>query len=1476
MHNSSKHTNQSLYAKTAMKWFAASLTGTFLATAMSCAVAAPSADNVGLDQESYKNVLLNEVPNTHKLGAKETYDKALDLFESYYRYCVRYDGDSADAIVSGNEWFDDVETVGVNRERAKSQFIPYDSAAKAFAAQKTVLDDVDASSSAFYKKLSGTKWDFALVKTPEEAAKKDAEWLAKDYNGREFNKEMVPAAWQTYRNSDGTFKYDEPMYTNHGFPWQTNVQEEDYTTPKAPTAYNPVGYYRTTFTLDKDWDGREVFISLQSVESAYYIYVNGKVVGYSTDSHTAHDFNITPYLTEGENTVALKVFRWSIGSWLENQDFIRQSGIYRDVYLYSKGEAEIRDFFVKTEFTNKKDLVNSDVKLSVETNLRGLKNTEDKDYIVAARLLDKDGNEVAKAEDSVVSVKAAGTSPKAKLLDRGVNETLTMNVANPDKWFADTPTLYYLELVLKDAQGNELESTVERVGFRDLRKVALAEKNKANKSLEQLQINGKQLVLRGVNRHDTDLIKGRAVGFEEYLTDLQTMKQHNLNAIRTSHYPNDAVMYDLADELGLYICMDANIESHRAAFTGARVPCGPMDKGEYKEFVAPLLDRNANMIEHYKNNPSVVIWSSNNEAQYQKIQYNSHSGFWVASMYALKRDPSRFRKSERASAYHDQIQLGDPWSLKSRMANIVDLHSTQYALPDSVNAYRDVHPYVHSEYNHAMGQAYGNGKEHWEVIRDRNNVNGGFIWDYIDQSIFTVDKNNTSRKFWGFGGDWIDKKYNDNAFCGNGLAYADHTPSPKLQDAKKVHQQVNFYLADANVSATDMLKVKLVNEYENTPLTNFDITWSIYKNAETSTPLATGTFISSLKGISGQSLNDNAQFFTIDLAKVLAGQTLLKGSEYFLDFSVKLKHDTNFGAKAGYEIAHEQFKLNFDDQSTKSLLNAKQLPDFTDVSENDTTITLKGKTDQNQSFKIVLNKTTGTIDRYELDGDVVIMKGPEQSIFRAQTYNDTTAYWSKESQNAGAFENLKDVKAEIDKSAKRVLMHMSANMAVDAAISMDYEVLGNGEIIVLDNFSPKSDFAKVGGLAKVGSRLIVADEYQNFAYFGRGPFDTYVDRDNAARVGKYANKVSESFDSKMIRPQENGNHTDARWTTLTNSSGEGLLISSTGNFEVSALPYTAEELNSNVYDDPVYLHPVDIPMRKDSVVWSIDYKQRGVSDTAFMDHVPLAGYTVPTTEDYSYSYRISPINAKTNVDVKAFTGYSVEAAAHTVKGIEINGVKLETFDQNVHEYDITLAPEAQKVEITAEGTNIRVIDNRDGSYVVKGFANGEYQQYTINVTREGNKVALKPSDVTVAIGEDTNLVDGASKPVPTVTTKDGMTLVDGVDFTVKYAHNTVAYKTGTATVVFKGIYSGKSISKNFTVKDYADAVKTISFNVDGGTAVPNMVIGSGTLLDQSKITIPTKEGYSFGGWFNYNFTQAFDFNQPIVQDTTLYVKWNKL
>ena len=1589
------------------------------------------ASNLSINNSKTTYISGNNV-NLPKLDSKMTYDKVLDIYEDYFQNSIRFNNNQAD--ITGEEWFNDIETVGINRERAKTQFIPYQDAEIAFNAEKTVMDNVDAEASNYYKKLSGTEWDFALVENPEEAKKKDKEWLAKDYSSDNFQKEYVPAAWQTYRNEDGTFKYDEPMYTNHGFPWEKNFENEDYIDPQAPTKYNPVGYYRTSFTLDDDWKDREIFISLQSVESAYYLYVNGKPVGYSTDSFTAHDFNITPYLQSGKNTIALKVFRWSIGSWLENQDFIRQSGIYRDVYLYSKGEAEIRDYFIKTDFINKEDLVNSDVNLELETVVRGLRNSGTKNYKISTRLLDKNRKEISSAKDVSVKIEdAKNKTPEQKLKDVGTTITSTMTIKNPDKWFPDTPNIYYLEIVLKDDNGKVIESTVETVGFRDIRKVNTPTKNSEGKYLEQIQINGKQMVLRGVNRHDADIEKGHAVGYEEYLTDLTTMKQHNLNAIRTSHYPNDSIMYDLADELGLYICMDANIESHRAAFTGDKVPTGD---GEDKKWVAPVLDRNATMIERYKNRPSVVIWSSNNEAQYVKVNYNNHSCFWVASMYALKRDPSRLRKSERASAYQEQIQEGDPWSTESRVKNIVDLHSTQYALPGGVNSYQNVQPYVHSEYNHAMGQSYGNSKEHWDVIRERDNVNGGFIWDYIDQAIRTVNKKDKTDEFWGYGGDWIDTKMNDNAFCGNGLVYADHTPSPKIKEAKKVHQQVNFYMENMNVAPTDTLTVKMVNEYENTPLSEFYITWSIYKNSDSSKPLASKKINSTLGPVKGQSLNNNFENISIDLSKVLTNFKPVAGEDYFLDFSVKLKKDVNWKAKAGFEVAHEQFELKFTDKADQPTMDIEKIPNFSSVEEDEKTVKLTGVANQNQPFEIVLNKQNGTIDSYKLSNKVIIKSGPEQSIYRAQTYNDTSAYWDKDTQNAGATNNLTDIKVKIDKdSAKnKVTMSMTANMKVDANAVMTYEIYGNGEIIVLDQFNPKSDFANDGGLAKVGSRMIINSDYNNFKYYGRGPWDTYVDRENAARIGVYSNKVSDSFDKKMLKPQENGNHTDVRWTSLTNDNGIGLLVSTNDKIETSALPYTAEELNSKDYNTSEYRHSNKVPMREDTIVWNIDYKQRGVSDTAFMGHKPLDGYQVPTNQGYSYSYRITPITKNSDINKITNEKYSIKSSVNPVTKISVNGQPLQDFSPIKNEYEIEIPNDVSNINVTAEGTNIKIVDNRNGIFKIIGGNSSESKEYTLKVFRSAeelskeqlsnikvyNQYASNPANMLIDFKDNTfweidwsaydkysedkrylalelkspmlvsglkylprqdgsknlngsikeyevyvseksiselfnknnlqkditskdwlkvsegkweknsnwkiaqfnnikqvktifilakgtygdnedALVSGAelrvtkgynttdvkvtlpkiapiindkAEPVPTVTIGN-KSLIDGIDFDVTYENNTKTGNTATAIIKFKGIYTGKDIKMQFTVGKNQINMRTIYFNTDGGTKIQDMQIEDSTLLNVNNITNPTKEGYTFAGWWNYNFTQAFDFNQPIVQDQTLYAKWNK-
>ena len=642
----------------------------------------------------------------------------------------------------GEAWYNDIETVEINREPAHAQFIPYESAEKALRNEASVLDE-DAEESAHYLKLSGKDWDFALVKTPAEAKEKDAAWLAETLSNEDqaaFNPEYVPQSWQTYRDERGDFKYDSPIYTNQSYPW-TNFEGANSTAnpPYAATVYNPVGYYRTTFKTPESFDGRQTFISFEGVESAYYVYVNGQEVGYSEDSYTTHDFNITPYLHTDNtpNTLAVKVYRWSDGSFLEDQDFIRLSGIFRDVSLYSKDNVELRDFFVHTTLKDKENAKESDATLALDVDVRSLSKDVSGDYTVTATLKDMDDTTINSMDIPVKGVAAAPESFEEMIDTTGTRATGSMDITNPEKWFADTPNLYKLLIELKDAEGNVIETVVQRVGFREVDKVII---NDANQ--QQMQINGEKIVFRGTNRHETDLNKGRAIERDEIVGDLMMMKQFNVNAIRTSHYPENKLTYDLADELGLYICAEANIESHKGAFTDqGAIPSG---KPIWNNSV---MDRTKTMVEYFKNHPSVVIWSLGNEATYATYQMNENYCFYNSSQWILERDPGRIRKYERDNNGQN-VNTSDPMDTDYRKQCMVDIYSTQYPGQGGGLSYvgNQDHkfPFIWSEYAHSMGNALGSFDEYWKEVRSAPNVQGGFIWDWIDQSIETRFPKNTS------------------------------------------------------------------------------------------------------------------------------------------------------------------------------------------------------------------------------------------------------------------------------------------------------------------------------------------------------------------------------------------------------------------------------------------------------------------------------------------------------------------------------------------------------------------------------------------------------------------------------------------------------------------------------------------------------------------------------------------------------------
>ncbi|WP_085531499.1 glycoside hydrolase family 2 TIM barrel-domain containing protein [Anaeromassilibacillus sp. Marseille-P3371] len=1462
---------------------------------------------------------------------------------------------SEDYVPTGEhtEWYDGIETPAVNQEPYHAQFIPYDSRELALENEASILDE-DEETSPYYQLLSGKDWDFALVRNPEEAAEKDSAYLAEtlDEEAQEdFEPEYVPQAWQTYRNEDGSFKYfDEPMYTNSIYPWGSIVedgvwQQIAYKDPHAPTMYNPVGYYRTTFQTPDEWDGREIFVSFQSVCSAYYLYVNGEYVGYATDSYTAHDFNITPYLNEKgeENTLALKVFRWSIGSYLENQDYINESGIFRDVYLYSKGDVEIRDFFVKTQL-DERDNKDSDATLELDVDIRGLHNAEAGEYYVEATLLDMEDEEIGSMEFDPVEIEATKPSAeqsKEEFLDKvastGETVTRSMRVENPAKWFPDTPNLYKLLIELKDESGEVIEAAVQRIGFREVYKVNINEEGQ-----EQMQITGEKAVFRGVNRHDANLMTGRALSKEDIYQDLKLMKEYNINSIRTSHYPNDKLLYEMADEMGFYVCCEANIESHYGGYIDEYDDPSQVIPSGSKTWVPPVMDRTENMLERYKNHASIVMWSLGNEATYTTHNYDENYCFWVSSQYVLERDPSRLRMYERESdGYYHRYQKdegADPMDMDQRCKNIVDVHSTQYPAPSAVESYAKnpdyQMPYMEQEYAHAMGQALGNFKEFWDLVRKYPNLQGGFIWDWVDQSIATkvpedittyvvrdtktgteavlsdtaawtegrdgtqaiengyitvargddlrakgnaltmevwikpdaipssdqgfistgdnglglkvnargdhpyfelfvdgwaagtaataglpdnyadgnwhqlvgmcaadktlhfywdgqelpntgaasttasapfdsasealtvgLDSASADRVFtgaidsvriyereltaeemadpnrtmddegvvywldftddeiesketnyhwlddkldgyyWGYGGDWIDSHSNADAFCANGLLFADRTPTAKAVEVRKVHQQVNFY-DDGKATQGE---VRVVNEFENTNLDQYEIIWKVTEDTET---------IGSEQALELDLAPFSEETIQLDLPEF----TPKAGSDYLLEFSVRYKEDTSW-ANAGDELAFDQIPLTVE-TGDRMEMDTSAMQAFSNVEENEQEIKMEGVTAEGQNYSITMDKETGVITNYSLDGETILEKGPVPSYWRAQTYNDITNYFPTELRNAEDTMQNVEVTVEKDENGKHISVAISEDLLVDASNYVTYDIYSNGEIVVSNQLVPHSNFAPGGNgefaLPKVGMRMQVAEGYENLEYYGRGPDENYCDRKTGSKLGVYTSTVDEQFMYKYVKPQENGNRTDVRWTSLTNDEGTGLMVTADGTMETSAQHYTAEELNPALSTQPynsasAYRHPYQVPMREDTI-WCIDYMQRGVSNTAFFGHVPLDPYRLDTDKTYTHAFRISPVSGETDKMANSKVAVEPSTIQYPITDIQVDGTSIQGFDPSKTEYVVEVAASSELPQVTATTSlsGVQVDVSFEGSTAtVRATLSGQTKTYTI-------------------------------------------------------------------------------------------------------------------------------------------------------------------
>ncbi|MDO4181619.1 MAG: glycoside hydrolase family 2 TIM barrel-domain containing protein, partial [Bacteroidales bacterium] len=983
--------------------------------------------------------------------------------------------------------------------------------------------------SPYYKTLNGT-WKFHWVADPKD---RPQDFFKPEYDVSQWEDINVPATWQieAVRNNKN---WDKPLYCNTIYPfcpwnnvqWPNVIQPRpaDYTFASMP---NPVGSYRREFTLPESWKGRDVFIRFNGVEAGFYIWLNGQKVGYSEDSYLPAEFNLTPYLNkQGANVLAVEVYRFTDGSYLECQDFWRFSGIFRDVFLWSAPQTQIRDFFFRADLD--KQYQNATVSLDVE--LTGKKATSE----VCVKLTDAKGKELV------------SHSLPGKI---GMNK-LTFDVTAPLKWTAETPNLYNLVISLKQ-KGKTIDIRTCKVGFRKTEFT----------SDGQLLVNGKPTLLKGVDRHDHSPINGRTVSKEEMEKDVQLMKSLNVNAVRTSHYPNNPYFYDLCDQYGIYVMGEANVECH-----------GLMSLSKEPSWEKSFVERNENQVLCYRNHPSIIIWSMGNES--------GNGDNFLAAERAIKRlDNTRPTHYEGNSSFCDMTSCMYPsidW-----LKNVGEERLRKAKQGETVK------PHVVCEYAHAMGNSIGNFREYWETYEKYPALIGGFIWDWVDQSI-QMPTPDGKGYYMASGGDFGDKP-NDGNFCTNGVIFADRTYSAKALEVKKIQQPIW-------IKALGNGKYELANKRFHT---NVDDLYGRYEIQEDGRVIRSGN-------IGDLDLEPQAScVITIDehLPEVIPG------AEYFINFSFRQKYDTPW-AKAGYEVASEQFKIA---DSVKPIFCAEQ--GSINLVEDADSYTVEG-----EKFEAVFSKKEGTLVAYKLNGVDLISKGIELNIFRAPTDNDkqVSADWQRKGLYDMALENGSwKVNKENGKVTLQITNTYKGKAGFDYQTNMEYAVAPDGSILVNSTILPA-----INGeiIPRVGYRMELPEGFEQMCWYGRGPLDNYTDRKDASPVGLYESHVSDQW-VDYVKPQEMGNHEDVRWMTVTNFDGMGFMFIAGDRMAASALHVRAQDM-ADPTNIQKLIHKYEIKMRKETIL-CLDARTRPLGN-ASCGPGPLKEYELKS-EPVVFSFLMLPL-----------------------------------------------------------------------------------------------------------------------------------------------------------------------------------------------------------------------------------------------------------
>ena len=1018
------------------------------------------------------------------------------------------------ALTAGAQTFQEwrnPEINAVNRAPMHTNYFAFENADAAKKANK--------KQSTNYMTLNGT-WKFNWVK---DADSRPTDFWKTGFNDKGWDDLQVPAVWEL----NG---YGDPIYVNVGYAWRNQFQNNP---PEVPTENNHVGSYRREIVVPASWNGKDIIAHFGSVTSNMYLWVNGRYVGYSEDSKLEAEFDLTPYLKPGQkNLIAFQVFRWCDGSYLEDQDFFRYSGVGRDCYLYARNKKRIQDIRVTPDL----DAAYQNGSLSINLDLKGSGKVD-------LELVDTQGKQVATA-----------TANKSGLV--------TMNVENPKKWSAETPYLYTLRASM---QGSN-EVIPVKVGFR-----------KIELKGDQILVNGKAVLFKGADRHEMDPDGGYVVSPERMLQDIQIMKQFNLNAVRTCHYPDDNLWYDLCDQYGIYVVAEANIESHGMGYGDKTLAKNPSYKKAH-------LERNQRNVQRGFNHPSIIFWSLGNEA-------GDGPNFEQCYQWIKAEDPSRACQYEQA-----------------RQKEHTDIFCPMYYDYNGMEKYGQrtdaTKPLIQCEYAHAMGNSQGGFKEYWDLIRKYPNLQGGFIWDFVDQSCRWKGKDGVM--IYAYGGDFNRFDASDNNFCDNGLISPDRVPNPHMYEVGYFYQ--NIWTTPADLSKGE---VNVFNENFFRDLSAYYMEWQVLKDGKI---IRTGR-VDDLK-IAPQ---ETAKI-TLNIGKTCTCK------EWLLNVSYKLKNREGL-LPAGFTVAKNQLTLNDYKAPSMDLKNvettnvATVVPQIIDNQYH--YLIVKGN-----NFVAEFNKQNGYLSKYAVDGTEMLKEGAAltPNFWRAPTDNDMGAGLQNK---YAAWKNpgLKLVSLNSKTENDQIVVNAEYDMKnVSAKLYLTYVINNEGAIKVTQKMTADKN-ATVSPMFRFGMQMQMPKCFETVEYYGRGPVENYSDRNHSTDLGIYRQSVNEQFYS-YIRPQETGTKTDIRWWKQLNAGGNGLKVVGDAPFSASALHYTICSLDDGEQKDQRHSPEVQ---KADLTNLIIDKAQMGLGCVNSWGALPLPQYMLPYG-DYEFTFILTPVKHQIEIE----------------------------------------------------------------------------------------------------------------------------------------------------------------------------------------------------------------------------------------------------